>query len=123
MVISYRAVGEADDSGHRTVFFELNGQPRTVRVTDQTAAASGKSHRKADDGNPGHVGAPMPGLIVGVTVQPGQRVQRGERLFIIEAMKMETAVYAEVSGEVEEVAIDAGHRVETHDLIIMLRPD
>ena len=123
MVVCYRAIGEPDDSGHRTVFFELNGQPRTVRVLDRAVAAASESHRKADDGDPGHVGAPMPGLIVGVTVQPGQRVEKGERLFIIEAMKMETAVYADISGEVEEVAIEAGHRVETHDLIIVLRPD
>jgi pyruvate carboxylase len=123
MVVSFRAVSEPDDDGHRTVFFELNGQPRTVRVTDASLAAAGRAHRKADDGDPGQVGAPMPGLIIGVAVQAGQRVERGERLFTIEAMKMETAVYAEAAATVEEVAVEAGHRVEAHDLVIVLDPD
>ena len=71
----------------------------------------------------GQVGAPMPGLIVGVAVAAGQRVERGERLFTIEAMKMETAVYAETTATVREVAVEAGHRVEAHDLIVVLDPD
>ena len=123
MVVSFRAVSEPDDDGHRTVFFELNGQPRTVRVTDASLAAAGRAHRKADDGDPGQVGAPMPGLIVGVAVAAGQRVERGERLFTIEAMKMETAVYAETTATVREVAVEAGHRVEAHDLIVVPDPD
>jgi pyruvate carboxylase len=62
----------------------------------------------------------MPGLIVGVAVQAGQRVERDDRLFTIEAMKMETAVYAETSAVVKEVVIEAGHRVDAHDLVIVL---
>ena len=120
MVVSFRAVSEPDDEGHRTVFFELNGQPRNVRVVDRSLAAAGRAHRKADDGDAGHVGAPMPGLIVGVAVQAGQRVERDDRLFTIEAMKMETAVYAETSAVVKEVVIEAGHRVDAHDLVIVL---
>ena len=123
MVVSFRAVSEPDDDGHRTVFFELNGQPRTVRVTDRSLAAAGRAHRKADDGDPGQIGAPMPGLIVGVAVQAGQRVERGERLFTIEAMKMETAVYAEAAATVGEVIVEAGHRVEAHDLVVVLDLD
>ena len=120
LLITCRAVGEADNEGHRTVFFELNGQPRTVRVPDQSLAGTRAARRKADDADPGHAGAPMPGLIVGVAVRPGQKVERGDSLFTIEAMKMESAVYADTSGVVEEIVAGAGHRVETHDLVVVI---
>lgn len=123
LIITYLATSDADEDGNRTIFFELNGQPRNVKVTDRTLAVAGKQHRKADDGDPGHVGAPMPGLIVGLSVAEGQQVERGTRLFTIEAMKMETAVYAETAGRVSELAVEAGTRVDTHDLIVVLDPD
>ena len=113
-------MGEADSEGHRTVFFELNGQPRTVRVPDRALAQAGAARRKADDATPGQAGAPMPGLIVGIAVSPGQKVARGDPLFTIEAMKMENAVYAEIPGVVEEVVAGAGHRVEAHDLVVVI---
>ena len=120
MLVTCRAVGEADSEGHRTVFFELNGQPRTVRVPDRALAGAGAGRRKADDADPGQAGAPMPGLIVGIAVSPGQKVARGDPLFTIEAMKMENAVYAEIPGVVEEVVAGAGHRVEAHDLVVVI---
>lgn len=120
LLVTCRAVGEADSEGHRTVFFELNGQPRTVRVPDRSLAGAGAARRKADDADPGHVGAPMPGLIVGVTARSGQKVERGDPLFTIEAMKMESAVYAEFPGTIEEVVAGAGHRVEAHDLVVVI---
>ena len=122
LIIRWLATGEPDEDGQRTVFFELNGQPRTVKVADRSLAASGRVHRKADESDPGQIGAPMPGLIVSVSAAVGQAVGRGERLFTIEAMKMETAVYAEVPGEVAEVAASAGARVEAHDLVLVIRP-
>ena len=120
MLVTCRAVGEADSEGHRTVFFELNGQPRTVRVPDRALAQAGAARRKADDADPGHAGAPMPGLIVGVAVRAGDEVERGDPLFTIEAMKMESAVYAETRGVVEEIVAGAGHRVEAHDLVVVI---
>ena len=123
LLVTCRAVGEADSEGSRTVFFELNGQPRTVRVADRSMAAAATARRKADDADPGHVGAPMPGLIVGVAVVPGQKVSRGGPLFTIEAMKMESTVYAEADGEVGEIVAGAGQRVETHDLVLVIDYD
>ena len=64
----------------------------------------------------------MPGLIVGVAVRAGQKVERGDPLFTIEAMKMENTVYAETAGAVEEIVAGAGHRVEAHDLVVVIRP-
>ncbi len=122
LIVRYLATGEADEDGKRTIFFELNGQPRTVKVTDRTLAKPGQGRRKADETQPGQIGAPMPGMIVSISATPGQSVERGDRLFTIEAMKMETAVYAEADGAVEEVVSPAGTRVEAHDLVVVVTP-
>ena len=74
----------------------------------------------ADEGDPGQIGAPMPGLIVSVSVKPGDDVAAGDRLFVIEAMKMETAVYADTGGRVTEIVAAPGSRVEPHDLVVVL---
>ena len=120
LLVTCLAVGEPDSDGYRTVFFELNGQPRTVRIADRALARAGAARRKADDAMPGQTGAPMPGLIVGVTVVPGQKVVGGDPLFTIEAMKMESTVYAEIAGVIEEIVAGAGQRVETHDLVVVI---
>ena len=120
LLVTYRAMSEADNEGRRTVFFELNGQPRTLRITDRSRAATGLVRRRAEDGNRAHVGAPMPGLVAGVAVRAGDEVARGAPLFTIEAMKMESAVYAESAGVVREIAVDAGHRVEAGDLVMVV---
>ena len=101
LIIRWQATGDLDEDGNRTVFFELNGQPRTVKVADRSLEAAGEARRKADEGEPGQIGAPMPGMIVAVPVKAGDRVSKGDRLFVIEAMKMETAVHAETDGVIQ----------------------
>jgi pyruvate carboxylase len=118
LIVTYQAASEPDDEGRRTIFFELNGQPRTVAVQDKARAPQGKVHVKADESDPGQIGAPMPGMIVGVSVQKGETVQEGDRLFTIEAMKMETAVYAPHDGQIQHVELGPGTRVEQHDLVV-----
>ena len=122
MMVNLQAIGDADEDGFQTLYFELNGQPRTVRIANRGLAGSGQARRKADDADPAHVGAPMPGRIVGVSVQAGQTVQRGDSLFTIEAMKMESAVFSEVSGTIEEIIVAAGNQVDAHDLVIVIAP-
>jgi pyruvate carboxylase len=120
LVIRFLAIGDADEEGRRTVFFELNGQPREVKVTDRSLAASGPAKRMADEGDPSHVAAPMPGLVVAVSAKEGAVVQKGDRLLSIEAMKMETGVFAERDGTVEEVLVAAGTQVETKQLLMVV---
>ena len=121
LVIRYLALGEPDEEGRRNVFFELNGQPRTVKVADRNAATTGTRHPKADDANPDHVAAPMPGLIVRIAVAEGQEVARGEVLLAIEAMKMETAVTADRDGVIESVVQTVGAQVDAKDLLVVLK--
>ncbi|NCV11957.1 MAG: pyruvate carboxylase, partial [Rhodobacteraceae bacterium] len=88
--IRLQAVGETTDDGEVKVFFELNGQPRVIRVPNRIVKATTSAKPKAELGNANHIGAPMPGVVASVAVQAGQEVREGDLLLTIEAMKMET---------------------------------
>jgi pyruvate carboxylase len=118
LILKFLAVGEAHADGSRTVFFELNGQPREVVVTDRSLAGKVAAHPKAEPGNPLQVGAPMPGLVVRVAVEPEEQVVPGQKLFTLEAMKMETTIYAERAGTVAQVLVPAGKQVDAGDLLL-----
>jgi pyruvate carboxylase len=120
LVVRCQAFGETDDKGEKKVFFELNGQPRIVKVPDRAHGAAGQSAmRKAEDANDAHVGAPMPGVISTVAVKAGQKVSAGDVLLSIEAMKMETALHAERDGTVAEVIVSTGSQIDAKDLLIV----
>src|SRR5690606_4179596 len=119
LVIHCLAMSEPDEKGMITVFFELNGQPRHVRVPDRRHGATAVATRpKAEAGNDKQVGAPMPGVISSVAVSAGQKVKTGDILFTIEAMKMETALHAERDGVVEEVLVNPRDQVDAKDLLL-----
>ncbi len=122
LVIRFLAVGEPDPEGRRVIFFELNGQPREVKVVDRGIAPTAAVRRKAEEGNPAHVAALMPGMVSGLQITEGQRVQTGDRLLSIEAMKMETAIFADHDGVVGEVLVSPGTQVDSKDLLLVLRP-
>ena len=122
LIVRFVAVSEIHDEGTRTVFFELNGLPRSVRVPDRSQVASKPAQRKIEPGNAAHVGAPMPGSVVTVAARVGQKVARGDLLVTLEAMKMEAAVRAEADGEVIEVLAHPGMQVDAKDLLVILSP-
>ncbi len=111
-------VSEPGDDGDRRVFFELNGQPRTVRVADNHAKAKVVQTPKAEHGNPAHVGAPTPGVVASVAATPGQTVKAGDLLLTIEAMKMEMGLHAEREGVVKAVHVQPGSQIEAKDLLV-----
>jgi pyruvate carboxylase len=119
LIVRYVTSSDVHEDGTRTVFFELNGQPRTLRVPDRSQVAKRPPPRKAEAGNPKHVGAPMPGTISTVPVRTGQQLARGDTLLTLEAMKMETTVRAEQDGTVKEVVAKAGLAVDAKDLLIV----
>ncbi|MCY1126077.1 pyruvate carboxylase [Frigidibacter sp. RF13] len=116
--IRLQAVGETDDTGEAKVFFELNGQPRVIRVPNRAVKAKTASRPKAQDGNPLHIGAPMPGVVASLSVAAGQKVAAGDLLLTIEAMKMETGIHAERAGLVRAVHVVAGAQIDAKDLLI-----
>ena len=121
LVIKFLTVGEPRPDGIRTVFFELNGQPREVDVRDKNLGGGGEQRKKADPSQPGQVGAPLPGLVTVVAVNEGQTVKKGERLLVMEAMKMQSTVYAPSNGKIVEVLTHAGQQVESKDLLLILK--
>ena len=118
--IRLQAVAEPNEEGESRLFFELNGQPRTVRVRDKSVAASKAARPKADVSNPAHVGAPMPGAVASVVVSAGARVKPGDLLLTIEAMKMETGIAAEREASVKAVHVAAGDQIDAKDLLVEL---
>ncbi|OYR21157.1 pyruvate carboxylase [Brucella thiophenivorans] len=119
LVIVNQAMSETDEKGMVTVFFELNGQPRRVKVPNRAKGASGGVKRKAELGNDRQVGAPMPGVVSTVAVSQGQTVKAGDVLLSIEAMKMETALRAERDGSIAEVLVRPGEQIDAKDLLIV----
>ena len=119
LIVRYVTTSDAHEDGTRTVFFELNGQPRPIRVADRSQVAKKPPRRKAEAGNLSQVGAPMPGIVATVLVHAGQSLLRGEALLTLEAMKMETTVRADRDGTVKEILVKAGVPVDTKDLLIV----
>jgi pyruvate carboxylase len=120
LIIRYLTTGDPREDGTRTVFFELNGQPREVNVPDRSLEASLHKAPKADKDDPDHVAAPMPGKVSNVAATKGQAVKEGERLLSIEAMKMETAVYSPRAAKVKDVLVKPGSGVTAGDLLVVL---
>ncbi len=111
-------MGETTDDGDVKVFFELNGQPRTIRVANREVKAKTAQRMKADANNPAHVGAPMPGSVASIAVSAGNRVKSGDLLLTIEAMKMESGLHADREAVVKAVHIQPGAQIEAKDLLV-----
>lgn len=120
LVVRCQAIGEPDDDGMVRVFFELNGQPRIIKVPDRNRADAIVARQKADPANDSHVAAPMPGVISQINVKAGQDVAAGDVLLSIEAMKMETAIHAESDGKVTEMLVKAGDQIDAKDLLVVV---
>jgi pyruvate carboxylase len=121
VIFELEAIGEADESGMRTVMARVNGQLRPVDVRDRSIERAGGEIERADPSNPGHVAAPVIGAVI-VQIAAGDQVAAGDPVAVIEAMKMESTITAPISGSVERVAIANGTRVERGDLLLVLRP-
>jgi len=120
LVIRLVALGETNEEGEVRVFFELNGQPRTVRVPNRLVASAAAKRPKAEMGNPNHIGAPMPGVVASVGVTAGQHVKAGTLLLTIEAMKMETGLHADRDAVVKAVHVQPGGQIDAKDLLVEL---
>ncbi|XP_035267705.1 pyruvate carboxylase, mitochondrial isoform X1 [Anguilla anguilla] len=112
------ALGDLNKAGQREVFFELNGQLRSVLVKDTLAMKEMHFHPKALKDVRGQVGAPMPGKVVEVKVKEGQKVEKGQPLCVLSAMKMETVVNSPVSGTVVKIYVNSDNSLEGDDLIL-----
>jgi pyruvate carboxylase len=122
MIIKFLTTSEPHPDGTRTLFFELNGQPREVNVRDRALRVVERSHPKANAEDPGQVGAPTAGMVSSIAVQANHTVERGVKLLTLEAMKMQSNIYAPIAGRVTKVVVAPGQHVEAKDLLIIIAP-
>jgi pyruvate carboxylase len=120
LFVKFLTFSDPHDDGTRTVFFELNGQPRHVTVIDQALIGRSGRTKKADPKDDRQVGASMPGMVVTVAVSPGDQVAKGQKLLMLEAMKMQTSILAPCDGKVQQVLVKPGSQVENGDLLMRL---
>jgi pyruvate carboxylase len=118
--VRLQTIGEADARGGVKVFFELNGQPRVVVAPGRGVGDQALDRRKIVDGNPDHIGAPMPGSVNSVRIEVGQVVRKNDIILTIEAMKMESALRAPHDGMVQEVLVTVGSVVDAKDLLAVI---
>ena len=116
--IRCQTIADTNAEGEARVFFELNGQPRIVRIKDRSVSGAATAHAKADAKNPNHVGAPMPGVVASVAVEAGAKIKKGDLMLTIEAMKMETGIHADRDAVVRAVHITAGAQIDAKDLLV-----
>jgi pyruvate carboxylase len=122
LIIKFLTISEPHPDGTRTLFFELNGQPREVNVRDRALRVVERAHPKADPADSGQVAAPTAGVISGIAVQANHAVERGAKLLTLEAMKMQSNIYAPISGRIVKLLVTPGQHVEAKDLLVTIAP-
>ncbi|HUL14511.1 MAG TPA: pyruvate carboxylase [Terriglobales bacterium] len=122
LIIKFLTASEPHPDGTRTLFFELNGQPREVNVRDKALRVVERTHPKADPADPGQVGAPTAGMVSGVAVHVNHAVERGAKLLTLEAMKMQSNIYAPIGGKITKLLVSPGQNVEAKDLLVTIAP-
>jgi pyruvate carboxylase len=122
LIVKFLTISEAHPDGTRTLFFELNGQPREVNVRDRALRVVERAHPQADPADAGQVPAPTAGIISGIAVQVNHTVERGAKLLTLEAMKMQSNIYAPISGRIAKLLVAPGQHVEAKDLLVSIVP-
>jgi len=122
LILKFLTASDPHPDGTRTLFFELNGQPREVNVRDLALRVVERAHPKADPADPGQVAAPTAGVISGIAVQTNHPVERGAKLLTLEAMKMQSNIYAPIAGRIVKLLVTPGQHVEAKDLLVIIAP-
>ena len=121
LIVKLIYVSEPNEEGQRVLTFELNGRARECVIVDKSAKTTAKQRVKADSADPKQVGAPIPAMVSAVTVSVGQKVKKGAKVAVLEAMKMQTTVYAGCDGVIDSIEVQSGDQVDSKDLLVRLR--
>jgi pyruvate carboxylase len=121
LIVKLVSIGQAQADGTRVIYFELNGQPREIVIKDENIKSTVATKRKIDPKDETHIGASMPGTVIRVIVDKGEKVEKGDHLMITEAMKMETTVQAPFSGTVKDIYVESGDAISPGDLLIEMQ--
>lgn len=118
MIVSLNEIGEPDEDGQRTLYFDINGHAREIRIADLSVHKTVLKKRKAEPSKTGEIGATMSGSVLKVVVNKGDHVAKGDPIVVTEAMKMETTIQAPVTGTVAKIYVTAGDVIDNNDLLI-----
>ncbi len=121
LIVKLIYVSEPNEDGERSLTFELNGLARECVILDRSIKSESKRRAKADPANRLEVGAPIPAMVSSVFVTVGHQVKKNEKLAVLEAMKMQTTVYALEAGVVDLIEVAPGDQVDSKDLLVRLR--
>jgi pyruvate carboxylase len=121
LFIRLQAISEPNAQGVRTLFFDLNGHPREVEVLDHRFGKEVAARPKADKDNLHHLGSPMPGTVVEVKAGAGDEVKEGDKLVVLEAMKMEMTLASPIAGVIKDITVKPKDRVDTGDLLVVFK--
>ena len=121
LFIKLISIGDPDGEGRRTLFYELNGMPRECVVVDKALGKEVAANIKGEPGNPKHINAPLPGMISEIAVKVGDEVKEGDKIVVLEAMKMLTTVSATEDGVISEILLQKGQSADTGDLLAKLQ--
>lgn len=106
----------AEDEKH--IFVNIEGKNYIFdKITEE---GSSFDMEESSTGNTDRMKAPMPGSVVKVLVEPGQKVSEGDGIIIIEAMKMETTLYTQIDGIVKEINATQGEQVNTDKVLVLI---
>jgi pyruvate carboxylase len=119
LLVALEAIGEPDEKGMRSVMATLNGQLRPITVRDRRIAVDAASAEKADPAQTGQIAAPFMGVVT-LQVAEGDRVEAGQAVATIEAMKMEAAITTPIAGVVQRRAIPTTQQCEAGDLLVVI---
>ena len=122
LVVKLMEIGKINDNGRRRVVFEVNGFRREIKIADKTASFSKDNveRQMADENDPLDIGAGIPGTVIEILVEEGDKVKKGDDLLTIEAMKMETNISSSQDAEVKSIIVNKGQQVETGELLLRL---
>ncbi|RSK26895.1 pyruvate carboxylase [Bacillus sp. HMF5848] len=120
LIVKLVSISQPQPDGYRVIYFELNGQSREVMIKDENVRVAIASRPKVDYSKPEQIGASMPGTVIKVLVQKGEKVNKGDHLLITEAMKMETTIQAPFTGVIKDIFVEDGEAIQTGDLLIEL---
>lgn len=118
IIIEYLNMSNPDDKGYRMVMFRINGAIRSVKIKDESITSTVRVAIKATQ--PNEVGSPLQGSLSTILVKVGDQVKKGDPLFIIEAMKMESTITAPMNGKVARINLSEKTLVSQDDLVLEL---
>jgi pyruvate carboxylase len=116
VLIRYMYHTEPNDEGNRDVFFKINGMTRSVSTFDKASGKTKEKNRKV--GGAGDVGAPLQGRLIQLLVKEGDKIEKNQALFVIEAMKMESTITSNIGGKVQHVFLNQGAMVDQDDAVV-----